>query len=106
MVASFRPLFIMLEGNKERVIYEQHFSVAVRVLLSGASGETRRTINPVRLSISSNLQTYLSRVRELSVSEAGHPLVYCLGTAFEDYHTVRLIGEYSASRETNTLLQI
>ena len=58
----------MRTGAEERVIYEQRFSVAVRVLLSGASGETRRTINPVRLPISLNERSYFTRVRELSVS--------------------------------------
>ena len=43
--------------------------------LNHASVKTRWILNPVRLSISWNLRMYLSRVRELSVSQASHPLV-------------------------------
>ena len=41
MVASFGTLFIMLDGSKERVIYEHHFSGAVSECLSLVSDENK-----------------------------------------------------------------
>ena len=48
--------------------------------LNHASVKTCRIISPVRLSISSNVRTYFSRVRELSVSRSSSAQSLCTAT--------------------------